>query len=86
MLFGIKNSPPSFQRLINVLISDLDGCKAYIDDAIIISDEWEHHHTKKSHQLSFAGRYFHFSFYRLENLHADRAINYTLKEIPSHCD
>ena len=43
MPFGMKNSPATFQRLINGLISDLDGCKAYIDDAIIFSDEWKQH-------------------------------------------
>ena len=39
----MKSSPATFQRLINGLISDLDGCKAYIDDAIIFSDEWKQH-------------------------------------------
>ena len=43
MPFGMKNSPATFQRLKNSLISDLDGCKAYIDDAIIFSDEWKQH-------------------------------------------
>ena len=41
--FGMKNSPATFQRLINGMTSDLDGCKAYIDDAIIFSDEWKQH-------------------------------------------
>ena len=31
MPFGMKNSPATFQRLVNRLISNLDGCKAYID-------------------------------------------------------
>ena len=44
MLFGVKNSPATFQRLINSLIFNLVGCKAYIDDAIIFSDEWERHY------------------------------------------
>ena len=39
----MKKSPATFQRLINGLISELDGCKAYIDDAIIFSDEWKQH-------------------------------------------
>ena len=43
MPFGMKNSPATFQRLINGLISGLDGCKAYIDDAIIFSDERKQH-------------------------------------------
>ena len=43
MPFGMKNSPATFQRLVNSLISNLDGCKAYIDDAIIFSEEWKQH-------------------------------------------
>ena len=43
MSFGMKNSPATFQRLVNNLISNLDGCKAYIADAIIFSEEWEQH-------------------------------------------
>ena len=43
MPFGMKNSPATFQRLVNRLISNLDGCKAYIDDAIIFSEEWQQH-------------------------------------------
>ena len=39
MPFGMKNSPATFQRLVNTLISNLTGCKAYIDDAIIFSKE-----------------------------------------------
>ena len=39
MPFGMKNSPATFERLVNSLISNLDGCKAYIDDAIIFSEE-----------------------------------------------
>ena len=41
MLFGMKNSPATFQRLINMIIAGLDKCKAYIDDAIIYSEEWD---------------------------------------------
>ena len=43
MPFGMKNSPATFQRLVNRLISNLDGCKAYINDAIIFSEEWQQH-------------------------------------------
>ena len=43
MPFGMKNSPATFQRLVNNLIFNLAGCKAYIDDAIIFSEEWEQH-------------------------------------------
>ena len=43
MPFGMKNSPATFQSLVNNLIFNLAGCKAYIDDAIIFSEEWEQH-------------------------------------------
>ena len=40
MPFGIQNSPATFQRQINMIITGLDNCKAYIDDdAIIYSEE-----------------------------------------------
>jgi hypothetical protein len=39
----MKNSPATFQRLMNLLISDIDGIDAYIDDVIIYSDSWEQH-------------------------------------------
>ena len=41
MPFGMKNSLATFQRLINMIINGLDNCKAYIDDAIIYSEEWD---------------------------------------------
>ena len=41
MPFGIKNSSATFQRLINKVIADLEGCEAYIDDVVIYSDTWE---------------------------------------------
>ena len=43
MPFGMKNSPATFQRLVNNLICGLDGCDAYIDDVIIYSDSWSDH-------------------------------------------
>jgi hypothetical protein len=45
MPFGMKNSPATFQRLINNIITDLDGCDAYIDDLIIATETWEDHIT-----------------------------------------
>ena len=41
MPFGMKNSPATFQRLINMIITGLDNCKAYTDNAIIYSEEWD---------------------------------------------
>ena len=43
MPFGMKNAPATFQRLINRLIADIDGCEAYLDDVIIYNDTWENH-------------------------------------------
>jgi len=43
MPFGMKNSPATFQRLINTVLAGLDNCDAYIDDAIIYSDEFDEH-------------------------------------------
>ena len=43
MPFGMKNSPATFQRLVNKVISGLDGVAAYIDDVIICSKTWEEH-------------------------------------------
>ena len=41
MLFGMKNSPATFQRLVNKVISGLDGVGAYIDDFIFYSKPWK---------------------------------------------
>ena len=41
MPFGMKNSPATVQRLINMIITGLNNCKGYIDDAIIYSEEWD---------------------------------------------
>ena len=41
MSFGMKNSPATFQRLLNMIITGLDNCKACIDDVIIYSEEWD---------------------------------------------
>jgi hypothetical protein len=43
MPFGMKNSPATFQRLINNVTAGLHGCEAYIDDVIIHSETWEDH-------------------------------------------
>ena len=43
MPFGMKNAPATFQRLVNQLIGDLEGCGGYIDDIIVYSDTWEQH-------------------------------------------
>ena len=41
MPFGMKNSPATFQRLVNTIISGLNRCHAYIDDVIIHNNTFE---------------------------------------------
>ena len=43
MSFGMKNAKASFQRMVNKLVRDIDGCKGYIDDVVIYSDNWSDH-------------------------------------------
>ena len=43
MPYRMKNSPATFQQLVNNIICGLDGCDAYIDDVIIYSDSWSDH-------------------------------------------
>ena len=43
MPFGMKNSPATIQRLVNKVISGLDGVGAYIGDVIIYCNTWEEH-------------------------------------------
>ena len=43
MPFGMKNAPPTFQRMVNKLVRDIDGCEGYIDDVVIFSDNWSDH-------------------------------------------
>ena len=46
MPFGMKNSSATFQRMINKIIKNIEGCVAYIDDIIIYSDTWVDHLTR----------------------------------------
>ena len=43
MPFGMKNVPATFQRMVNKLVRDIDGCEGYIDDVVIFSDNWSDH-------------------------------------------
>ena len=39
----MKNAPATFQRMVNKLVQDIDGCEGYIDDVVIYSDNWSDH-------------------------------------------
>ena len=44
MAQGLCNSPPTFQRLMNDIITPLDEfAVVYLDDCLIFSDDWESH-------------------------------------------
>ena len=43
MPFGMKNTPATFQHMINEIIRDLDSCEAYIDDVVVFESTWEEH-------------------------------------------
>ena len=45
MPFGLKNAPPTFQRLVDRILSDLlgRGVYAYIDDILIYTETMEEH-------------------------------------------
>lgn len=41
MPFGLRNAPATFQRLMNRVVSGLEGCAVYLDDMVVYSDSWE---------------------------------------------
>ena len=43
--FGLRNAPPSFQRFVNQMLSDMKGtvCEPYLDDVLAFSKEFEDH-------------------------------------------
>jgi len=43
MPFGMKNVPATFQHMINRVIAGLEGSRAYIDDVIVYSADWDTH-------------------------------------------
>ncbi|XP_071504452.1 uncharacterized protein [Diadema antillarum] len=58
MPFGMKNSPATFQRMMNRVIAGHDNCVVYIDDVLVFSNTWEEHvaHLRELfRRLSHAG-------------------------------
>ena len=55
MPFGMKNASATFQRLMNMITQDIDGCIVYIDDIVIYSDDWNTH-LKRLRKLFLALR------------------------------
>ncbi|XP_076029142.1 uncharacterized protein LOC143017989 [Oratosquilla oratoria] len=58
MAFGLTNAPATFQRLINAVIQGLPGVGAYLDDVVVVADNWEDHLTRLDglfHRLKEAG-------------------------------
>ena len=49
MPFGMKNAPATFQRMVNKLVRDIDGCEGYIDDVVICSNNWSDHIRQIKH-------------------------------------
>lgn len=43
MPFGMRNAPASFQRLMTLVTSGLEGVRVYLDDLVIYSITWEQH-------------------------------------------
>lgn len=49
MSFGLRNAPATFQRLMNMVVSRLEGNAVYLDDVVICSNTWKDHvhHIRK---------------------------------------
>lgn len=43
MPFGLCNAPATFQRLVNKVLGNVSHCKAYLDDIVVYSDDWNTH-------------------------------------------
>lgn len=43
MAFGMRNAPSTFQRLVNIMLSGMSGCEAYLDDIVGHSTTWLEH-------------------------------------------
>ncbi|KAI2643088.1 Retrovirus-related Pol polyprotein from transposon 17.6 [Labeo rohita] len=43
MSFGLRNAPATFQRLMNRVVTGLEGCAVYLDDVVVYSQTWDEH-------------------------------------------
>ncbi|KAL0147780.1 hypothetical protein M9458_056923, partial [Cirrhinus mrigala] len=43
MSFGLRNTPSTFQRLMNRVVAGLEGCAVYLDDVVCYADTWGDH-------------------------------------------
>ena len=43
MVFGLRNAPATFQRLVNHILAGLSNCEAYLDDLVVYSATWGSH-------------------------------------------
>ena len=43
LAFGLRNAPATFQSLVNVVLSGIPNCTAYLDDLVVYSSTWSEH-------------------------------------------
>ena len=45
-IFGFKNAPACYQRMMDKLLAGTDHVLAFIDDVVVYSDDWDSHLKK----------------------------------------
>lgn len=48
MAFGMRNAPATFQRLMHLVLGDMQNCNVNLDDVVVYSSSWEEHVSKLS--------------------------------------
>lgn len=46
MRFRLGNTSATFHRLMNLVVSGLEGCAVYLDDIVVFSHTWEEHQVR----------------------------------------